>query len=74
MNMTTAISKQDLSFMGFAFIDDADLVAGAKDVNTPGATMIAWFQAMTTCWNGGIRATGGVIAPGKTRWLLIAFF
>ena len=36
--------------------------------------MIARFQAMMTCWNGGIRATGGLIAPEKTRWFLISFF
>ena len=74
MNMTTAISKQEISFMGFAFVDDADLVTGAEDVNTSGATMIARFQAMMTCWNGGIRATGGLIAPEKTRWFLLSFF
>ena len=49
MNLTTAILKQEISFMGFAFVDDADLVAGAEDVNTPRATMIARFQAMMTC-------------------------
>ena len=63
MNLTTPISKQEISFMGFAFVDDADLVSGAEDVNTSGATMIARFQAMITCWNGGICATGDLIAP-----------
>ena len=74
MNLTTPISKNVISFMGFAFVDEADLIAGAEDVNTPGATMIARFQAMMTCWNGGIRATGGLIAPEKTRWFLLSFF
>ena len=72
--MTRAISKEVISFMGFLFIDDTDLVAGADDVHTTGATMIARFQDMMTCWNGGIRATGGLIAPEKTRWFLISFF
>ena len=36
--------------------------------------MIARFQAMINCWNGGICATGGLIAPEKTRWFLISFF
>ena len=74
MNLLTPISKNIISFMGFAFVDDADLIAGAEDVNTSGATMIARFQAMMTCWNGGIRATGGLIAPEKTRWFLLSFF
>ena len=58
MNMTIPISKHEISFMGFAFVDDADLIASAEDVNTSGATMIARFQAMMTCWDYGIRATG----------------
>ena len=74
MNLTTPISKHVISFMGFAFVDDADLIAGGEDVNTSGATMIARFQAMMTCWNGGIRATGRLIAPKKTRWFLLSFF
>ena len=43
MNMTTPISKQEISFMGFTFVDDADLVTGADDVNTFGATIFARF-------------------------------
>lgn len=27
-----------------------------------------------TCWNGGIRATGELFAPEKTRWFLLSFF
>ena len=49
MNLLTPISKNVISFMGFAFVDDADPIAGAEDVNTSGATMIARFQAMMTC-------------------------
>ena len=74
INATTAISKQEISFMGFAFVDDIDLVADAEDVNTPGATMIARFQAITTCWNGGIRISGGLIVPEKTQWFWISFY
>ena len=74
MNLLTPISRNVISFMGFAFVDDADLIAGAEDVNTSGATMIARFQAMMTCWNDGIRAICGLIAPEKTRWFLLSFF
>ena len=54
MKVTTPISKQDVSLLGFAFVDNADLVSGANDVHTIGATMIACFQVIITCWNGGI--------------------
>ena len=74
MKVTTLISKQGVSLPGFAFVDDADFVCGANDVHITNATMITRFQSLMTCWNGGIRATGGLIAPEKTRWFLIAFF
>ena len=74
MTVMTSISKNVFSFMGFAFVDDADLIAGADDVNTTGPEMIACFQALMTCWNGGVRATGGLIAPEKTRWFLLSFY
>ena len=43
MKVTTPISKEDVSFLGFLFVDDADLIAGADDVYTTSTTMIAWF-------------------------------
>ena len=49
-------------------------MAGADDVHTTGTTTIARFQAIMTCWNGGIHASGGLIAPEKTRWFLISFY
>ena len=74
MKITTPISKDDVWLFGFEFVDDADLVSGADDVHTTDTTMIAWFQALMTFWSGGIGATGGLIAPEKTRWFLITFF
>ena len=68
MKITRPISKEDVSLLGFAFVDDADLVSGADDVHTSGTTMIARFQALMTCWNGGIRAIGGLVTPKKTHW------
>ena len=65
MKVTTPISKQEVSLLGFAFIDDADLVCGAGDVHTTGATIMICFQFLMTCWNSGIQATGGLIAHGK---------
>ena len=36
MIVLTAFSKQDISLLGFAFVDDADLILGADDVYTSG--------------------------------------
>ena len=40
----TAISGTTLPLVGFAFANDADLVDGAIDVETPGEDLIARFQ------------------------------
>ena len=74
MNVTTPISKQDDSLLGFAFVDNLDLVSGANDVHTAGTTMITHFEALMISWNGGIRTTDGLIVPEKTHWFLIALF
>ena len=72
--VTTSVSKEDVSLLGFAFIYDADLVSGAENIYTTCTTMIAWFQALKTCQNDGILATGGLIGPEKSCWFLTAFF
>ena len=49
IKVTTPIFKQEVSLLGFAFVDDADLVYGADDVHTTGATMNICFQSLMTC-------------------------
>ena len=39
--ITTAMSRTEVSLLGFAFVDDADLVSAANDVHTTGEEMIA---------------------------------
>ena len=46
----TAISKTVVSFLGFAFVDDADLATAAENTHTSGSTMIKQMQALMTCW------------------------
>ena len=41
----TAMSLTTLSLVGFAFVDDADLVDGAFDVDNPGEELIEGFQS-----------------------------
>ena len=54
MTIITSISKQVVSLLGFAFVDDIYLGSGAKDVHTTGATMIERFQELIICCNGSI--------------------
>ena len=72
--ITTTMSRTEVSLLGFAFVDDADLVSATNNVHTTGKEMIAKMQALMTDWCGGIRATGGLIAAAKTRWFLLSSY
>ena len=69
----TQISKEIVSLLGFAFVDNTDLVLMANNAYTSGAAMIPKMQALMTDWCECIQATGGLIAPAKTRWFLVFF-
>ena len=72
--ITTVMSRTVVSLLGFSCVDDADLVTAADNAYTSGKAMIEKMQSLMTDWCGGIRATGGLIAPTKTRWFLVSFF
>jgi hypothetical protein len=66
-----AISGEEISFVGYAFVDDTDLVTTGKRGNFEFIAKEA--QEALTAWEGGIRATGGAIVPEKSHWYLIDF-
>ena len=63
--ITTPILKKEVSLLGFAFVDDADLVTAVNKAYTSGLEMIPKMQALVTDWCNCIRATGGHIASTK---------
>ena len=67
LQILAAISLLILRIVGFAFVDDADLVEGAPDVNTPSDDLVAPFQQALNRWSGLLRATGGL-------WWLVGFY
>ena len=69
----SSISGQELSFVGYAFVDDADLVTTAKDNDENYQVVVEKAQGSLTAWDGGICATGGAIEPTKSHWYLITF-
>ena len=71
--ITSPISKKIVSLLSFTFVDDADLVTVANNAYKSGVEMIQKMQALVTKWFSCIYATGGLIAPAKTRWLLVSF-
>ena len=68
----SAISRERVSFVGYSFVDDTDLVttegllAGHRSVGHK-------MQGALDAWEGGIRATGGAIVPEKSFWYLVDF-
>jgi len=69
----TAISLTTLSLVDFAFVDDADLVDGAIDVDTPGKDLIDRFKYAMDRWYWVLCAPGGMLASNKSKGFLIGF-
>ena len=62
-----------VQFVCFAFVDDADVVHTAKDVDTTGDIVLQEMQQAIDHWEGGLKATGGALVPEKSYWYLIDF-
>ena len=70
----TPISNRTVSLLGFAFVDNADLVTLANNAYQSGAEMSLNMQATMIDWCGCIWTTAGFIAPIKTRCFFVFFF
>lgn len=69
----SAISAEQLFFVGYAFVDDTDLLSVPDDQNAEFMQVARQMQDALTAWEGGIRATGGAIVPEKSHWYLVDF-
>jgi hypothetical protein len=65
------ISRNDFRFVGYAFVDDTDLVVSRKDLQ--GAELIAEMQKALNVWEGCLRPSGGALEPAKSFWYLVEF-
>jgi hypothetical protein len=67
------LTKEKLKFVGYAFVDDTDLIiAGDQDSHTGPWTMSAMQHSLTE-WEAALRATGGALELAKTFWYSIDF-
>jgi len=67
------ISNKEIQFVGYAFVDDTDLVLMAK---LPTDTFLEVANAMQgglDLWEGLLKMTGKAIVPLKTYWYLVNF-
>jgi hypothetical protein len=61
-----SISGESIRFIGYSFVDDADLIL--QTAETPQDTeqeVAEEMQRALNMWEGAIRATGGVIVPPR---------
>jgi hypothetical protein len=71
--LLTALTVFMVSFVCFAFVDNADLVHTAKDEDTTQEVVMREMQQAINHWEGGLKATGGALVPEKSYWYLIDF-
>jgi hypothetical protein len=69
--LTTLTAPPVVSFVCYAFVDDTDLVHMAKDMHTWGPGLLVKMQQAINHWEGGLKATGGALAPEKSYLYLI---
>jgi endonuclease/exonuclease/phosphatase family metal-dependent hydrolase len=69
---TSAITNKTFQFVGYAFVDDTDLVVTGGDNRSSDSTVESMQSALNT-WEGCLRASGGAIEPAKTFWYGISF-
>ena len=72
-HFSTSLTGDRVNFVGYAFVDDTDLVHTAKDMQTSGLQVALEMQEGLDLWEGGLKATGGAIVPQKSFWYLIDF-
>jgi hypothetical protein len=70
--LVSPISKEEFFFVGYAFVDDTDLLVTSMN-NEDSAQTVTSMQHALNKWEGGLRATGGALEPRKTFWYLIDF-
>jgi hypothetical protein len=73
LNATSSLSAVTLSLVGFAFVDNTDLVNVAKSVLTKGEDHLQNSQSCVDWWVSLMEATGGGLRVDKSFWVFIDF-
>jgi hypothetical protein len=68
---TSPITHQQLHLVGYAYVDDTDLIT--TDAGLDHGEITIKMQQCIDTWEGIIHATGGQLEPSKTYWYLINF-
>jgi Reverse transcriptase (RNA-dependent DNA polymerase) len=73
METLSCLSRQLLSIVCYAFIDDTDLIHTGRSVDTKAEDVLPEMQQFVEHWEGGLRATGGALRVDKSFWYLVDF-
>ena len=69
---STAITNDQVRFVGYTFFDDTDLVSSGT-LDSTAEEVAQLMQTSVDSWEGGIRASGGALVPEKSFWYLVDF-
>ena len=64
-------SGSSFLFVGYAFVDDTDLVVDGLTSSATAAQVAHRLQASANFWEASLRASGGALSPAKCHWYLI---
>ena len=73
IKFTTQVSKETGHLVGYAIVDNADIVETAASNSASGDEILNRAQEGLDHWEGGLRATGGAIVPKKSHWCYVDF-
>ena len=68
-----ALSGGTLQLVGYAFVDDSDIIQTAESWDSPMTNVCEKAQEALDLFVGGMNATGGQIRPDKCHCHKIAF-
>ena len=66
-------SGADFFFVGYAFVDDTDLVVNDPLPSASSTSVIDRLQTSINFWESSLRASGGALVPSKCHWYLVDY-
>ena len=65
-SIITPLTQELIQTVGFAFVDDADLIQSALNSSKTIHSVMEKMQQMLNLWEGALKATGGALDPNKS--------
>lgn len=72
-HFTSCISGEKTSFVGYSFVDDTDLIRTTTKLQASFEQIWKLMQKSINDWEGGLRVSGGALAPDKSFWYMVLF-